>query len=40
MSEYIDKLVEFYNDEKDKEPPKSYVQSIKELLEFYGVDTD
>lgn len=40
MSEYINILVKFYNDEKDKEPPKSYVQSIKELLEFYGIDMD
>ena len=40
MSEYIDKLVKFYNTEKDKEPPKSYVKSIKKLLEFYGVETD
>jgi hypothetical protein len=40
MSEYIDKLVKFYNDEKNKEKPKSYVKSIKELLKFYGVNID
>lgn len=40
MSEYIENLVEFYNEEKTKEPPKNYVKSVKELLEFYGIDTD
>lgn len=40
MSKYIDSLVDFYNDEKEKEPHKSYVKSIKKLLEFYGVETD
>lgn len=40
MSKFIDNLVEFYNDEKDKEQPKTSVKSIKELLKFYGVETD
>jgi len=39
MSEFIDNLVEFYNDEKDKEDTKSYVKSVKELLKFYGIET-
>lgn len=40
MSEYIENLLEFYNEEKNKDRPKSYVKSIKELLEFYGVDLE
>jgi len=40
MSKFIERLLDFYNEEKNKEPPKSYVKSIKELLEFYGVNTD
>ena len=40
MSEFIDNLIEFYNDEKDKEQPKNYVKSIKELLDLYGVETE
>lgn len=40
MSNFIDSLIEFYNDEKDKEQPKSYVKSIEKLLEFYGVKVE
>ena len=40
MSKFIDSLVEFYNDEKEKESPKNYVKSIKKLLDYYGVETE
>lgn len=40
MSEFINNLIEFYNDEKDKEQPKNSIKSIKELLKFYGVETE
>ena len=37
MSKFIDSLVEFYNDEKEKESSENYLKSIKKLLDFYGV---
>jgi hypothetical protein len=37
MSKYIDDLLQFYNKEKDTKPHKSYIKSLKKLLEFYGV---
>ena len=37
MSKFIDSLVEFYNDEKEKESSEIYLKSIKKLLDFYGV---
>ena len=37
MSQDIDNLIEFYNKEKDTKPSKSYIESLKKLLEFYGV---
>jgi hypothetical protein len=40
MSKFIDSLVEFYNNEKEKESPEIYVKSIKKLLDFYGIDTE
>ncbi|MCZ3364871.1 MULTISPECIES: hypothetical protein [Methanobacterium] len=40
MSKFIDSLLKFYNEEKEKESPENYVKSIKKLLDFYGVKTD
>jgi hypothetical protein len=40
MSKFTDALVKFYNDEKEKESPASYVKSIKKLLDFYGIETE
>lgn len=34
MSEFIDKLKEIYEDEKDLENPPSYLKTIKEILEI------
>ena len=39
MSKYIDNLLKFYNEQKDTEPGKPYIKSLKKLLEFYGVKT-
>ena len=40
MSEYIECLIEPYNEEKNNDPPKSYVEPLKKLLNFYGIETD
>jgi hypothetical protein len=34
MSEFIDKLKEIYEDEKDLENPPSYLKTIEEILEI------
>lgn len=39
MSDYVDKLLKFYNEQKDMKPAKPYIKSLKKLLEFYGVKT-
>ena len=38
MSEYINCLIDLYNNEKNDEDSKSYIKSVKELLIFYGID--
>lgn len=40
MSQYVDNLLELYNEEKDTKPSKSYIESLKKLLEFYGVEIE
>lgn len=34
MSEFIDKLKEIYEDEKNQEKPPSYLKTIEEILEI------
>lgn len=36
MSEFVDKLKEIYEDEKDLENPPSYLKTIEEILEIDG----
>ena len=40
MSKYVNKLLKFYNEQKDIKPAKPYIKSLKKLLEFYGVKPD
>ena len=37
MSEYINNLLDLYNQEKSKNKPRSFIKPVKKLLKFYGV---